>query len=373
LCQGGIHVVAIPPHFMKCGGMGDGGEATVFLSFALEKAQQPERTEGAIRKAFERLGESAWSLGKLTINDPGGYYAPASKLNEARRMALAAVDETWASSQSARLARIAQEIEQAGRIPAQGQQDARTVGDITSSGNARTLKVRCSSRNAFDAAQRQQICEQFDTLVVTLEHASYRDLKSWVDGWKADYPGLKIRLAMPLVSREKERHGLKEAALNLMREGWVAWECADLAGWRFLNENGMESITADWSLYAFNRLAVAELARLGIASFVVSPECDLPTALALAESPLQAEELIYQYTPLFISETAPCVEGASAGADLAFTDKRGNTFVTHQYDHRWVTTHEVPFKRSGKGAELPFLRKRVDLSWAPHGSVRLGV
>ncbi len=367
LCQGGINVVATPSHFMKCGGMGDGGEATVFLPFALEKAQQPERTEGAIRKAFERLGESAWSLGKLTISDPEGCYAPASKLNETRRMALAALDEAWACGRSERLARMTHEIEQAGRSTTQGQKDENQAGDVTPLGRAKTLKVRCSSRSVFTVQQMQQIREVFDELILVLEHASYRDLKSWVDGWKADCPGLKIRLAMPLVSREKERHALKEAALNLMREGWTAWECADLAGWHFLNENGMESITADWSFYAFNRLAVAELARLGIASFVVSPECDLPNALALAEAPIPAETLIYQDTPLFISETAPCVEGASEGDDIVFTDRRGNTFVTHQCDHRWVTTHGVPFKRSEKGTELPFSRKRVDLSWSPRG------
>lgn len=368
----GICVVATVSHFMKCETMDGLERAEIFMPFALEKAQQPERTEGAIRKAFERLGESTWSLGTLTISDPEGCYAPASKLNEARRMALAALDEAWACGRSERLARMTQEIEQAGRITTQGPNATRREEGITSSGNGRTLKVRCSSINTCDVKKRQQIGEHFDTLVVTLEHASYRDLKSWVDGWKADCPGLKIRLAMPLVSHEKERHGLKEAVLNLMREGWTAWECADLAGWHFLNENGMESITADWSLYAFNRLAAAELARLGIASFVVSPECDLPNALALAEAPIPAEALIYQYTPLFISETAPCVEGASTGADLAFTDRRGNTFVTQQCDHRWVTTHEVPFKRSGKGTETPFLRQRVDLSWAPRGNGWLG-
>lgn len=342
-----------------------GAQADVFIPLVLEKAQQPERTEGAIRKAFERLGESTWSFGKLTISDPDGCYVPASRLNEVRRMALSVLEETWVRLRSERLERIAGEIEQAGSITTQGKNDVEAEKGVTSSKNGKTLKVRCSSKNEFDASQMQQICERFDVLVIVLEHATSSVLKTWIEEWKADCLGLKIRLAMPLVSREKERNGLKEAVRDLIREGWTAWECADLAGWRFLKESGITEISADWSLYAFNRVAVTELARLGITSFVVSPECDMKNTCALVQAPILAEGLIYQYIPLFISETAPCVEGASEATDLTFTDRKGNNFVSHLHDRRWVTTAALPLDRFGEESELPFARKRIDLSGAP--------
>lgn len=353
----GIKVSAKIPYGVSC------APVDVFVPLALEKAQQPDRTEGAVRKAFERLGESAWSLGRLTLSDPEGRYAPASKLNEARRLALAALDETWARMRAERLARVTHELEQVKNAkPVAG-----AGSDASMSAPGRTLKVRCSSRNAFDSEQMQQVREMFDTLVLLLEHVSCDAMKEWIEAWKSDCPGLKIRLAMPLVSREKERQGLKEAVRELIHEGWTSWECADLAGWRFLTENGVTSITADWSLYAFNRVAVAELARLGIASFVVSPECDLPNTCALAAAPLQAEVLIYQHVPLFISETPPCVEDVMAGEDLVFTDKRGNAFITQQCDKRWITASSIPLDRFGEETDLPFSRKRVDLSWSPRG------
>ncbi len=361
LHAGGIKVSAKTPQGMT------GSKADIFIPLALEKAQQPERTEGAIRKAFERLGESAWSFGKLIISDPEGYYVPASKLNEARRMALAVLEQTWTRVRSERLERMAQEIEQTGKRPPQEQHDTRTAGDVALSGKVKTLKVRCSSRNEFDAQQMQQIVERFDTLVIVLEHAATNVLKTWIEEWKEGCPGLKIRLAMPLVSHEKERQGLKEAVLDLIREGWTAWECADLAGWYFLKQSGITDISADWSLYAFNRVAVAELAKLGITSFVVSPECDMKNTCALVEALIPAEGLIYQYSPLFISETAPCVEGVSEETDLTFTDRRGNGFISHLYDRRWVTTAALPWNRLGEESELPFARKRVDLSGAPRG------
>ena len=353
---GGIKVSARVPYVATC------EPIDVFIPLALEKAQQPERTEGAVRKAFERLGESAWSLGRLTISDPEGLYVPASKLNEARRLALATLDETWARMRSERLAHITHELEQV-----VSQTVAGAGADVCQPERGRTLKVRCSSKNAFNAEQMQQIRTMFDTLVLLLEHVSADVMKEWIEAWKADCPGLKIRLAMPLFSREKERHGLKEAVRELINTGWTGWECADLAGWHFLTENGITAMTADWSFYAFNRVAVAELARLGITSFVVSPECDMQNTCALAIAPLQAEVLIYQHVPLFISETPPCVEEVKAGEDLVFTDKRGNAFITQQCDRRWITTSSIPLDRFGEEPELPFSRKRVDLSWSPRG------
>jgi hypothetical protein len=259
---------------------------------------------------------------------------------------------------SERLAHITHELEQV---------VSQTVAGAGASERGRTLKVRCSSKNAFNAEQMQQIRTMFDTLVLLLEHVSADVMKEWIDAWKSECPGLKIRLAMPLFSREKERHGLKEAVRELISEGWTGWECADLAGWHFLTENGITAMTADWSLYAFNRVAVAELKRLGITSFVVSPECDLPNTCALAAAPLQAEVLIYQHVPLFISETPPCVEEVKAGEDLVFTDKRGNAFITQQCDRRWITTSSIPLDRFAEESDLPFSLKRVDLSWSPRG------
>jgi hypothetical protein len=114
-------------------------------------------------------------------------------------------------------------------------------------------------------------------------------------------------------------------------------------------------------------MAVAELLRLGICSFVLSPESDLPNALTLLDSPLQPEMLVYQHVPLFISETAPCVEGVLESGELTFTDRRGNVFITQPRDRRWVTTASEPLDRTREKTELPFSHTRIDLSWSPKG------
>lgn len=366
----GIRVVAIFSHFMKCENAEGREKAEIVLPLALEKAQQPERTEGAVRRAFGRLGTSAWSLGELRLSDPDRLYAPPSKLNEARRMVLAALDERHDRLRKTRLACLSREVEQLVSVKRSDHAD----GTACPRQAGQTLKVRCSDTPLFSPDQVQRIGESLDTLVVLLEHAAYGKLKQQVEAWRSACEGLRVRLALPLISREEERQTLREAVAQFIADGWKEWECADLAGWRLLKESGIRFITADWTFYAFNRMAAAELGRMGITSFVVSPECDMENLCALAESPIQPELLTYQHVPLFISETPLCTGGLPADGEAAtFTDRRGNVFLTRCCDGRWITTADAPLDRRLKAADLPFLRHRIDRSWSPEGGrSRLG-
>jgi putative protease len=328
-------------------------KVSLFLPLTLEKAQQPERTPDAVRKAFERLGEAAWTLGTLTVKDPDGCYAPASKLNELRRQVIARLDETQARKRAERLEHVSHAVAEAGA--------GRPQGDFA----GRTLKVRCSGSRLFSAAQKQQLLEGVDELVLLLEHASYDTLKGCIDAWRDACNTVRLRLALPLISHDKERRELTKTVQQLIRDGWKSWECADLAGWHLLKACGIKTMSADWSLYAINRLAIEELRSLGLSSFVLSPECDLANMCALAESALPAELLVYQQVPLFISETQPCVEGGlSSDEATSLTDRRGRVFVTHEMDGRWITNASIPLDRRNEAQQLPFLRTRVDLSWS---------
>jgi len=350
----GIQLVATVSHFMKCETVDSLARAEIFLPMVLEKAKQPERTPDAVRKAFERLGEAAWTLGTLTVKDLDGCYAPASKLNELRRLAVARLDEIWEQRRSERLARIRLQVAtpEGGTLP-------------TAGSPARVLKVWCSSQTLFSSEHVEQITKNFDELVILLEHAPYTTLKASLDGWRAACGEVQFTLALPLVSREEERHVLRRAVGQLINDGFKQWECADLAGWHLLKGLGVSPLSSDWSLYATNRLAVAELSRLGLCSFVLSPECDQANMCALATCALPAELLIYQHVPLFISETQPCIAGGvSADEETTLTDRRGRVFITQKRDGRWITTSSLPLDRREESKDLPFVRTRVDLSWS---------
>ncbi len=61
------------------------GAISVREALQLEKAQHPEKTVDAVRKAFEKLGDTDFRLETLEVDDPEGLFVPASVLNSLRR------------------------------------------------------------------------------------------------------------------------------------------------------------------------------------------------------------------------------------------------------------------------------------------------
>ena len=127
----------------------------------------------------------------------------------------------------------------------------------------------------------------------------------------------------------------------------------------------MSDITADWTLYAFNRAALATLADLGITRAVASPENAQENLEFLAQSPLPVEFLERQSTPLFISLTPPELVGADHRTDdcstVHLTSSKGDDFAVFPLDGLWITTRAAP-RRFTPPAEAP---RRLDLSWDP--------
>ena len=117
---------------------------------------------------------------------------------------------------------------------------------------------------------------------------------------------------------------------------------------------GVEDITADWTLYAFNKLSAAALADMGVRRCVLSPESD-PAADASA-FPIPAERLVQQSTPLFISVTKPAAADPSRLADAS-----GGEFTSFPLDGLWVTTRPTPRTFPAPADAI----SRIDLSWDP--------
>jgi len=322
--------------------------AAATLSLALAPSRQPEQTEPAVRKAFERLGETAWRLGALTLDDPKGVYAPASKLNEVRRELFEKLTEAWENRRAERRLSIAQSW------------GFGTPSERSPETSRWSLKLR-----ADRPPLPPEALADIDALVLAIGHVPYATLRPQLEAWQPLAGPNGIRLALPPVTREAAVPALRETLRALVQGGWRNWECSDLGGHRLLADAGVVPVSADWSLYAFNRIAAAELVRLGFGSFVLSPENSLENALALA-SPA-CELLVYQHTPLFLSATAPCAtpEDARAEEVLPFSDRRGHTFLSRAIDDLWVTVWRDAFCIADRLAELNFGRYRIDLSWSP--------
>ena len=154
-------------------------------------------------------------------------------------------------------------------------------------------------------------------------------------------------MALPVYTAEPEFNKLRVAVKGFLRKGFTKWEASDLATLRMLKGLGVTDVTADWTLYAFNSRALAELSEMGVKRFVASPENNRENLQYLAESGYDVEFLTQQSTPLFVSLTKP----AANPEDLA----------VFQRDGLWVTTKKTPRTFETPGG----VSVRTDLSWDP--------
>ncbi len=299
----------------------DGERAEVRVD-EVQKAEHPERTEAAVRKCFGRLGESAWHLSSLKVEDAEGLFVPSSLMNQLRRELVQRLDEAAVRRREGKVDRICGELR-------------RREGARSGQGcEMRTVKVRLG----------QSIPDgEWDETIVAIGHS----------GEVPEF-GDDVRLALPAFTKETDFARLRGRVKSLVRSGYAKWEAADLAGLRILRALGLDDITADWSLYAFNSQAAEALAEMGVKRCVMSPES--PQDADASAFPVPVERLARQSTPLFISVTRP-----AAGDPSRLTAANGDEFTAFPLDGLWITTRAEP--RSFNVA--PDAAVRFDFSWDP--------
>ena len=295
-------------------------EASVAMSLA--PAQHPDRTFAAVEKAFARMGGSGWAMGRLAVDDADRLFAPASALNDLRRRLVAALDE------AAQTRRAAQAADALNEEPA-------AVSAADAAMPRTTVRLRLDQTPPDGA---------WDETIVAIGHT----------GDAAGLPAA-VRLALPVFTRDCDFAALRTRVKRLLHGGHARWEAADLATLHLLRQCGVKDVTADWTLYAFNRAAVRELGDMGVVRFVCSPE---NTAANLADLAVAAwprpEFLVRQTTPLFLSLTRPCAEDPSR-----LTGLRGDTFAVRQIDGLWVTARPEPRSFDAPPGGI----RRTDFSW----------
>ncbi len=302
-------------------------DLSVSVKGSFTPAKSPEKTLEGVRKAFSKLGETDYRLGKLTVTDPHKLFAPMSLLNDLRRDLVEKLDAVRADLKRAKIeAALADEEE------GQSLGGRRILASAKEELPVRRLRVRTGQKiPKGDWAE----------IIVAIDAATQPE---------ALPEAAPLRLALPVYTSEPDFHALRLAVKRFLRAGFTAWEASDLATLRLLRELGVKDLTADWTLYAFNFSAVRQLAELGVTRLTASPENNQENLAALAESGFDIEFLEQQSTPLFISLTRP-----SAIPDLA------SGLAVFSLGKLWVTTRRlprifIPPKNSST---------RIDLSWSP--------
>ena len=288
---------------------------------AVEKANRPEMTFGAVQKCFGKLGGTVWCLSSVEVDDPQGLYVPVSLLNELRRKLVSKLDELRMNLRTGKIADVKTAIEE-------------DSSETAIPDQSRILKVRLNQPVPSG---------EWDEIVVMIGHSG--EVPEFVDD---------VRLALPVFTRESDYSRFRARVKNLIRSGYVKWESADLAGIRMLKSLGVEDITADWTVYSFNAQSIRMLAELGVKRCVLSPEADqrdIPQSFAIP-----VERIIQQSTPLFISVTKPASENSSL-----LLDAKGGEFTSFEVDGLWITTRMAPRTFPAFSNAI----SRIDLSWDP--------
>ena len=355
--------VEAPPRFP--------GDATACATRVLEgqftAARRADAFGAAAAAAFDKLGGTRFGPATVAIENPEARFVPVSVLNRLRREVVDALTDGIAMASVARTARVLDDVYALGPAPAAAPEQA-----------AWSLKT---DRWAHVAAFTEEDWARCDELVIALGTEAAPDLTAGVRALADVLGWARLRVALPVIARAWEREALREAIAALAALGVTRWQIANVSGWEYLGLDargggvcGLD-VTADWPLYAWNGASAAELLDGGLTGFTLSPEDTVANMCAvLRRAGERACVVVYQDTPLFISESCPRVhrEAGCPGPrrctleEDALTSRAGEEVIVVRRGCRAVTLHRKPLCLAGHLDALRTAgarRLRVDLAW----------
>ena len=344
--------VSVSPRGVKAVAVAEGTDPAVrgqvieaIVEGVFEPSRDPGRVESAVREAFGKLGETEFEAAAVTVNNPGGAFVPVSLLNRLRREVTAQMSDLIAQRRAGRL-EVVRAAERA--LPASvGQSGVRPRWSLKTD--------RLSHLSAFEADDWREI----EDVVVDIRAESHVELTEGLERLTEAVGRDRIRLALPVMMREWEHAELREKAARLRDAGWERWDASTLWAWPVLGS--LAGQQTDWTVYVLNRSTVKQLFELGVSRVTLSPEDGRDNLQALlGQYGDQATVVVYQDTPLFMSETcalAAMARKCPAGPDCRDSEREwvsgsGETLRLVQQGCRSVTLNKVPFSLAGRLDEL---------------------
>jgi putative protease len=294
----------------------DGVQSELILPGPFEPARQPDKAAAVIRQCFEKLGDTDWKLGELTIE--GSVFIPVSVLNDARRRLIEQFSNAWKGS----------------RLKFQTLESFPVVS--------------VPRKDFWSVKSRTFHClENIDEFVLEIDPVRPEEIEKALA-----FYGDKLRLALPVIIRDEDISAyqklISQSRLSVpldpnerdARSTFKKWEAANVGGLNLLH--GQEDITADWPLYTLNTQAALQWRGQGLQQVVLSPEDDAENLFALIGQLGGAAIVpVYQHTPLMISATRPAADGSE------LIDRSRRTFRVEQAGRQFVLLDAMPFSLTG--------------------------
>ncbi len=292
-------------------------------------AKNPEKAKQGITESCGKLGESEFSLHSLTVDNPDSLFVPMSQLNELRR-------------------RVCVDLSASLVVASTHRHD--TVAAVVASRPCH-VKPESPIRERWVIKTDQPACldeiNDFDEVILDLTSVSDAEIEQCTKRYGAE----RIRLAIPLIIRAWESTPLHERISQLVKTGCTRWMVSNPGAFEFIPATC--DIQADWTLSVWNSEAIAEWIDKGACGVTLSPESTEADIVGLlAEWGDVATVILYQDTPLMISETCPLSSlGAGCGTcppklgndeptrlhplrggdDVLVTMQRCRTFITNEH------------------------------------------
>ncbi len=267
-------------------------KTTVFINGSFAAAQNQSKMEIAARQALEKLGDSRFFLDNWEWKNPQGLFVPLSQLNDARRVLvkdleakLSEADYHWCAA-----------VEQSERKTQVANRQSILTKELQWS-----IKV-----DSFSALQGFEQWENVDQLVFDIGKEPPNILVEQMQKISQRLGMQRVRLALPVITRNWEAHSLQTKIADLKAAGFYRWEISNISAFSFLAPLANQELWIDGALAVVNNLAAAKMIAMEAQGFALSIEDTLSNmAEIVADFADKATVIVYQDTPLFISESCP--------------------------------------------------------------------
>ncbi|MBO6210041.1 MAG: DUF3656 domain-containing protein [Schwartzia sp.] len=282
----------------------DGVRAEAKSEYICPQAEKRPLTKETLEKQMERMGTTAYALEVLEADIGDGVMVPMSVMNETRREALSRLDE-------ARLSKIAAcRAEIAARFSASEEKAKKDVYRKKKDSLPKLVVHADTSekaRAALEAGADGVLYggDAYDHHLVTPEE--YKEVLEF-----SRATGKSLSLATPRILRERFLPSLAPLLRTLSDAPADDVYVHHLGALRIVREYTELPVVSDFSLLAYNALAVRELADLGFSRATLSPELNFPQIEALTQKcVLPVECIVHGRLELMVS--AYCAPGSFLG------------------------------------------------------------
>ncbi len=355
------------------------------VSFDMHCAAPPARGEGltadAARNAIEQMQDSDWRLAEFHLSNPERRFVPVSVVKIARRKMVAALEACRAARRENARARVSAWLKDKGGAPPRGAPEALHGQPAELSALQWAWSLKTDQPACLESFQEQDY-RGLEELILDIAGGDLRELRQCLADWRGRIGAGRLRLALPIIVRAADENKLRPVIRKLWLDGWRRWEISNIGGMELLRMAGVEpaalDIAADWPLYTVNRAAARQLQEQGITRVTLSPEDGRENWRSMFNHlPLPAAVIVYQDTPLMLSETCvlhaprcaghagcrrPELDLQSAHGDWLHVCRRGcrNVLVGHAPLNLW------PHRRALW--ELGARHVRADFIWRTYSA-----